>query len=107
MAVCGAKLRGVVVANYLHRPVLPDIVDAVGEGGVLIYDTFAEGNERYGRPRRPAFLLNQGELPDAVAGKLHVIAYEHGAIGDPRPAVVQRICAVRGDAPRHIPYSAA
>ena len=97
----------VVVANYLHRPLLPSIVDAVGEGGVLIYETFADGNERHGRQRRPAFLLTPGELLDAVSGKLQVIAYEHGAIDDPRPAVVQRVCAVRADAPRRIPYSAA
>ena len=81
-----AEFAAVVVANYLYRPILPDIVRAVVEGGVLIYETFAEGNAR--------FLLRPGELLRAVDGSLTVIAYEHGEVA--RPALVQRICAVRG-----------
>ena len=84
----------VLVANYLHRPILPDIVGAVGEGGVLIYETFAVGNERFGRPSNQDFLLKPGELLDAVAGRLEVVAFEYGEIQVPRPAMVQRICAV-------------
>ncbi|HYH40739.1 MAG TPA: class I SAM-dependent methyltransferase [Burkholderiales bacterium] len=83
---------GVVVANYLHRPLFPRLIDALAVGGVLIYETFAAGNERYGRPSNPAFLLRRGELLDAVRGRLCVIAYEDVKV--PAPALVQRICAV-------------
>jgi hypothetical protein len=73
---------------------LPAIVAAVAPGGVLIYETFGVGNERYGRPTNPDFLLRPGELLRAVDGKLTVVAYEQGIVTAPRPAVVQRICAV-------------
>ena len=86
---------GVVVTNYLHRPLLPVLVDAVGAGGVLIYETFAVGNERYGRPSNPAFLLEPGELLEAVRGRLRVVGYEDVDVGEPKPAAVQRICAAR------------
>ena len=92
------RFAAVVVTNYLWRPLLGAIVGAVGPGGWLLYETFAQGNEAYGKPRNPAFLLRPGELLDAVAGALAVVAYEHGRIERPRPAVVQRIAAVRGDA---------
>jgi SAM-dependent methyltransferase len=85
---------GVVVTNYLHRPILPDLVGAVAGGGVLLYETFARGQERFGRPHRPAFLLERGELLEAVRGDLHVVAYEDLVLDDP-PRVVQRIAAVR------------
>lgn len=88
---------GVVVNNYLHRPLLPRLVEALEPDGVLIYETFARGNERHRRPRNPAFLLEPGELLRAVAGHLHVVAYEHGEVGETERAVVQRICAVRAD----------
>jgi SAM-dependent methyltransferase len=91
------QFAGVVVTNYLWRPLLPAIVAAVGAGGWLIYETFAQGNERYGKPRNPDFLLRPGELLAAVAGQLTVVAYEHGMVDQPRPAVVQRIAAVRPD----------
>lgn len=84
---------GVVVTHYLHRPLLPLLVAALASGGVLIYETFAVGNERYGRPSNPAFLLEPGELLDAVRGRLRVLAYEDVLTGPPRAAVVQRICA--------------
>ena len=90
------KFAAVVVANYLFRPILPDIVGAVAEGGVLLYETFAEGNARFGRPSNPDFLLRPGELLRAVEGALSVVAYEHGEIARPAPALVQRICACRG-----------
>ncbi len=83
----------VIVANYLHRPILPAIVGAVAPGGLLLYETFARGNEAYGRPRNPDFLLAEGELLDAVRGRLTVVAYEHGLIEAPTPRVVQRLCA--------------
>ena len=94
----------VVVTNYLHRPILPAIVAAVADGGILLYETFAEGNARFGPPQNPDFLLRPGELLDAVAGKLEVIAYEHGEVAQPRPAMMQRICALRPAGPG---YSAA
>lgn len=83
----------VVVTNYLWRPLLPVIVGSVAPGGVLIYETFARGNETVGRPARPDFLLQPGELIEACAG-LRVVAYEDGFV--PEPArFVQRIAAVR------------
>ncbi len=90
------RFAGVIVANYLHRPLLPNLVTAVAEGGVLIYETFAQGNEAFGKPSNPNFLLKPAELLDAVRGELTVVAYEHGKVEAPRPAVIQRIAAVRG-----------
>lgn len=86
----------VVVTNYLWRPLLPALIDAVAPGGMLLYETFALGNERFGKPSNPDFLLAPDELKDAVAGRLDVVAYEHGEGTDPRPSVIQRICASRG-----------
>jgi SAM-dependent methyltransferase len=85
----------VIVANYLHRPLFPDLLMALIGGGVLIYETFALGNERYGRPSNPHFLLKPGELLDLVRGQLRVVAYEHIYSDDPKPALLQRICAVK------------
>ena len=89
------RFAAVVVTNYLHRPLLPAIVAALGPGGLLLYETFARGNERFGRPANPDFLLQPGELLAAVGSDLTVLAYEHGAVAAPRPAVVQRIAARR------------
>lgn len=85
----------VVVTNYLWRPVLPDILASVAPSGMLLYETFAQGNEAYGRPSRPDFLLKPGELIDAVRGEFEIRAYEHGYGAHPSPGVRQRICAVR------------
>lgn len=93
--VSGRRFAGVVVTNYLHRPLLPALVDAVAVGGVLIYETFAAGQAAYGRPSNPAFLLDPGELLAAVRGTLTVVAYEDTLVHRPDPARVQRICAVR------------
>ena len=87
------RFAGVVVTNYLHRPLLPILVAAVAAGGCLIYETFAIGNERFGRPSNPDFLLRPGELLEAVRGRLQVVAYENLEISEPRLAVVQRIAA--------------
>lgn len=84
---------GVIVTNYLWRPLLPAIVDVVSAGGFLIYETFRTGNERYGRPRNPEFLLRPGELLAVVRDGLHVIAYEEAHLLAP-DRLVQRICAV-------------
>ena len=89
------RFAGVVVTNYLHRPLLPAIVAAVAPGGLLIYETFALGNERFGRPSNPDFLLQPGELLAALGTELTVLAYEHGAVATPRPAVLQRLAARR------------
>jgi SAM-dependent methyltransferase len=85
----------IVVTNYLHRPLFPRLVAGLAPRGVLIYETFALGNERYGRPSNPEFLLKPGELLEAVRDRLNVIAYEEGVVEQPKPAVIQRICAWR------------
>jgi SAM-dependent methyltransferase len=89
-----AEFDGVVVTNYLYRPIFPHLVAALRTGGVLIYETFALGNERYGRPSNPDFLLKPGELLESVE-PLRVIAFEQGLISSPKQALIQRICAVR------------
>ncbi len=89
------RFAGVVVTNYLHRPLFPALLASLEPAGVLIYETFARGNERFGRPRRPDHLLEEGELREVVRGKLNVVAYEHIEINEPKPAMVQRICAVK------------
>ena len=91
----GQNFAGVVVTNYLHRPLLATLIACVGPGGALIYETFAAGNERYGRPSRPDFLLQPGELLEAVRGQLQVVAFEEIRVDCPKPAKVQRIAAVR------------
>jgi SAM-dependent methyltransferase len=90
----GRRFAGVVVTNYLHRPLFPGILDAVAPGGALIYETFAVGNERFGRPSNPDFLLRPGELLELVRGRLEVLAYENLEVAEPKPAMVQRIAAV-------------
>lgn len=92
----GQVFAGVVVTNYLHRPLLPLIAGALAEGGVLIYETFMVGNEAFGKPSNPEFLLRPQELLEmARAAGLRVVAFEEGGVRAPRPAVVQRLCAVR------------
>ena len=88
----GRRFDAVVVANYLWRPLLPSIVESLADGGLLIYETFAAGNESVGRPARPDFLLQHGELLRA-AQVLRVVAYEDGFLDAP-PRFVQRIAAV-------------
>ena len=88
----GRRFGAVVVVNYLHRPTLPATVSLVAPGGLLIYETFAVGQEAFGRPRNPDFLLRPGELLRAVQGRLVVLAYEHRQVDGPR--MVQRIAAI-------------
>jgi SAM-dependent methyltransferase len=90
----GERFQGIVVTNYLHRPLFPVLEDALAPGGVLIYETFMLGNERYGKPSNPAFLLRPGELWQAF-GALQVIAFEQGYAAQPKPAMMQRLCAGR------------
>ena len=99
----GRRFGAVVVTNYLWRPLFAMILDAVDDGGLLLYETFALGNEAYGHPSNPDFLLQPGELIEAVRGRLQVVAYEHGRIDRPRPAIKQRVCAVRTDRPIPLP----
>lgn len=93
--LAGQRFAAVVVTRYLHRPLLPDLVAAVAPGGLFVYETFAAGQEAYGRPTNPDFLLNPGELLDLVRGELRVVAYEDLTVDEPAPSVVQRICARR------------
>jgi SAM-dependent methyltransferase len=89
------RFAGVVVTNYLHRPLFGPIVAAVAPGGALLYETFAVGNERFGKPSNADFLLRPGELLEAVRGHLRVVAYEDVQVETPKQAMVQRIAAVR------------
>ena len=91
----GRDYDGIIVTNYLHRPLLPALAGALAPGGALIYETFAQGNERFGRPRNPDFLLQPGELLQVFA-TLTVVAFEQGEVTEPRPAVIQRIAAING-----------
>jgi SAM-dependent methyltransferase len=91
--LAGETFGAVVVTNYLWRPLLATVIGSVADGGVLIYETFAAGNETVGRPSRPDFLLQPGELLRACAD-LQVVAYENGFLEDPE-RFVQRIVAVR------------
>lgn len=90
----GKQFDGIVVTNYLHRPLFPHLLASLAPGGVLIYETFALGNERYGKPSNPEFLLLPGELLQAF-GSLDVQGFEEGPQVLPKPAMVQRICALR------------
>jgi SAM-dependent methyltransferase len=92
------RFGAAVVTNYLHRPLLPALMDAIEPGGVLLYQTFMEGQQRFGKPANPAHLLRDGELLELVRDRFSVTAYEARLISDPlapRPAVVQRLAARR------------
>ncbi len=88
---------GIVVTNYLHRPLLPALLASLADDGVLIYETFADGNGQFGKPSNPDFLLRPGELLELASRTpgLRVVAYEDGFVSQPAPAMVQRICARR------------
>lgn len=90
----GRRFDVIVVTNYLHRPLFAALVAALAPGGLLIYETFAAGNERFGKPSNPDFLLRPGELLDRLRPPLRVVAYEDLEIAEPRPAMVQRIAAL-------------
>ena len=91
----GQRFAAIVVTNYLHRPLFPAIEAALAEEGLLIYETFMAGNERFGRPSNPAFLLQPGELLHAFRS-LTPVAFEQGFVERPKPAMIQRLCAKRG-----------
>ena len=90
------RFDGIVVTNYLHRPLFPYLSGALAPGGVLIYETFGRGNERFGKPSNPDFLLRPGELLEfAATYALQVLAYECGEVSEPKRAITQRIVARR------------
>jgi SAM-dependent methyltransferase len=94
--LAGRRFGAILVVNYLHRPLLVPMIEALAPGGVLIYDTFAVGNEAYGRPKNPDFLLKSSELLALVQGRMQIVAFEQGTIeADGQPAVKQRIAAVK------------
>jgi SAM-dependent methyltransferase len=84
----------VIVTNYLWRPRFDDVLACVAPDGVLIYETFAAGNEAFGKPSRADFLLQPNELLARVRNRLQIVAFEQGEVKFPKPAVVQRIVAV-------------
>ena len=91
------RFAGIVATNYLHRPLFPHLIRSLAPGGALIYETFAVGNEQFGKPTNPAFLLLQGELLEVArrSEAMRVIAFEDGYVEAPKPAMVQRICAIK------------
>jgi SAM-dependent methyltransferase len=90
------EFDGIVVTNYLHRPLFPHLASALAPGGVLIYETFGIGNERFGKPSNPNFLLRPGELLEfATTHGLQVLAYECGEVSEPKRSVIQRMVAQR------------
>ena len=102
--LAGCDFDGVVITNYLHRPLFVVLAESLRPGGVLIYETFAAGNEAFGRPRNHEFLLRDGELLEAFAETFSVVAFEAGKTDRPSPAVVQRIAAINSPvAPAFIP----
>ena len=84
---------GIIVTNYLHRPHFKRLYETLATNGLLIFETFAVGNERFGRPRNPDFLLKPGELLEAFSGDMDILAYEEAEETLPKPAFKQRICA--------------
>lgn len=96
------RFAGIVVTNYLYRPLFPFILASLAPQGVLIYETFALGNAQYGKPTNLDFLLAPGELLDLMRihqeFSLRVVAYEDGYVAAPKPAMVQRICVIKAPA---------
>lgn len=90
------RFDAVIVTNYLWRPLWPTLLASLADHGILIYETFALGNEAFGKPSNPEFLLRPGELLEACRG-LHVVAFEDGMLDAPARRV-QRIAAVNGAA---------
>lgn len=93
--LAGRVFDAVVVTNYLYRPHFQHLLEQVAPGGLLIYETFAQGNERFGRPRNPDHLLAPGELRERTRNGFIELGFEEGEFQAPRPAVIQRICARR------------
>lgn len=90
----GERFQGIVVTNYLHRPLFPQLIEALAPGGLLITETFMLGNERHGKPSNPDFLLRPGELLEAFRG-LAIRGFEEGFSASPKPSMIQRLCAAQ------------
>ena len=100
----GSEFSAIIVTNYLFRPHLDQLPKMLQKEGVLIYETFALGNGEFGKPSNPNFLLNPGELLAFASRQgLYVAAYEDIYVDEPKPAMVQRLCAVKGELKQHIP----
>jgi len=100
----GSEFSAIVVSNYLYRPHLDQLPKMLQMGGVLIYETFALGNGDFGKPSNPNFLLNPGELLTfASRHGFYIAAYEDIYVDEPKPAMVQRLCAVKGALKERIP----
>ena len=97
--LAGETFDAVIVVNYLWRPILADIAACVAPDGILIYETYAQGNERFGKPSNPDFLLKTNELVEAFAPSLVIVAFEHGQAERPYPRVIQRIAACGAEHP--------
>jgi SAM-dependent methyltransferase len=89
------ELDAIIVTNYLHRPKFGELLASLSDTGVLIYETFMDGNAQFGRPSSPDFLLRPGELLQLAGSRLEVVAFEQGYSENPKPAMVQRIAAVK------------
>ena len=87
------KFDVVLVTNYLFRPRLTDLFSLIRTGGCIVYETFAEGNEIYGKPRNPDYLLSKGELLKILPKDFEVVDYFHGKVEQPKPAIIQRLAA--------------
>ena len=88
------RFDAIVVTNYLHRPLLATLVASLEPGGLLVYETFARGNERFGKPSNPDFLLQESELLELARKTLTIVAFEQGCVDGAPPAVLQRLAAV-------------
>jgi len=89
------KFDAVLVVNYLWRPIMGDIINSVIGGGVLIYETFGVGNEKYGRPSNPKFLLSENEMPNMLMDNFDIVRYQHGFVESPKPAIKQSVIALK------------
>ena len=83
------------MTNYLHRPLFDRLLDSLAPGGVLIVETFMTGNERFGKPAKPDFLLNENELLDALAKHLTILEFSQGYQAKPKPAIMQMVCGIK------------
>ena len=92
--LAGERFDAIIAVYYLHRPLFRHLLDALADDGVLLYETFAAGNEAYGKPSNPDFLLARDELLRFARDHLNVVAFEQGMIEGEPPAVVQRLAAV-------------
>lgn len=94
------RFAGIVVTNYLYRPLFPSLLQSLAPGGVLLMETFGQGHGQFGKPSNPDYLLAPGELLGlASSTPIHVLAYEDGYVETPRPAMVQRICLIKPPLP--------